>query len=70
VSSGEPTQLSEVVTTLASLLDSDPEQILELTKERRDEPKMLIGESLKLRELGWKPILSLTQGLERDLRKE
>jgi len=70
VSSGEPTRLSEVVTTLASLLGSDPEQILELTKERRDEPKMLIGESLKLRELGWKPILSLTQGLERDLRKE
>lgn len=70
VCSGEPRRLAEVVTTLASLLDADPAQVLALTMERPGEPPLLVGESLKLRALGWQPALTLAQGLERSLEGE
>lgn len=68
--SGEPTRLSEVVTTLAALLDADPAPVLALTTERPGEPPLLVGESVKLRALGWRPALTLAQGLERSLEGE
>lgn len=68
--SGEPTRLSEVVTTLAALLDADPAPVLALTTERPGEPSLLVGESVKLRALGWRPALTLAQGLERSLEGE
>ncbi len=70
VCSGEPTRLAEVVTTLASLLDADPEPVLALTTERPAEPPLLVGESLKLKALGWRPALTLAQGLEHTLQGE
>jgi nucleoside-diphosphate-sugar epimerase len=70
VCSGEPRRLAEVVTTLASLLDNDPAPVLALTMERPGEPPLLVGESLKLRALGWQPALTLAQGLERSLEGE
>lgn len=66
--SGEPVRLTEVVTTLASLLGADPESVLALTTERPGEPPLLVGDNLKLKALGWRPALTLAQGLERTLR--
>lgn len=68
VSSAESTRLADVVITLASLLEVDPAPVLTLTKERATEPAMLVGESLKLKTLGWRPALTLVQGLELSLR--
>lgn len=70
ICSGEPVRLSEVVTTLASLMGSDPEPVLALTSERPGEPPLLVGENLKLKALGWRPALTLAQGLERALHGE
>lgn len=67
VCSGEPTRLADVVTALALLLGADPAPVLDLTTERPGEPPLLLGESLKLRSLGWRPALTLGQGLERSL---
>lgn len=66
--SGEPTRLAEVVTTLASLLGADPEPVLALATERPGESHLLVGENLKLRALGWRPALTLAQGLEGTLQ--
>jgi len=70
ICSGEPVRLAEVVTTLASLLGADPEPVLALTTERPGEPSLLVGENLKLKALGWRPALTLAQGLERALHGE
>jgi nucleoside-diphosphate-sugar epimerase len=65
VSSGQPVQLAEVVRELARQLLADPQAVLDLTTERPGEPSLLVGENGKLRALGWRPVLSLVQGLER-----
>jgi nucleoside-diphosphate-sugar epimerase len=70
VSSGEPRRLIEVVTTLASLLGVDPDPVLALKVERLDDPPLLVGENIKLKMLGWRPELTLTEGLERTLYGE
>jgi nucleoside-diphosphate-sugar epimerase len=70
ICSGAPVRLAEVVTTLASLLGADPEPVLALTTERPGEPPLLAGENLKLKALGWRPVLTLVQGLERTLHRE
>ena len=70
ICSGEPVRLTEVVTTLASLLRADPESVLALTTERPGEPSLLVGENLKLKALGWRPALTLAQGLVRVLHRE
>lgn len=70
ICSGEPVRLAEVVMTLATLLNADPESVLALTTERPGEPPLIVGENLKLKALGWLPLLTLAQGLERTLRRE
>lgn len=70
VCSGEPARLAEVVATLASLLGADPEPVLALTTERHGEPPLLLGENLKIKTLGWRPVLTLAQGLEQTLHGE
>lgn len=69
ISSGQPVQLAEVVKELARLLESDPQVVLDLVTERPGEPRLLVGENLKLKALGWQPALSLVQGLELTVRE-
>lgn len=68
ICSGEPTQLHDVVSTIAELLNGDPEPILALSTERIGEPAMLVGNSSKLKKLGWKSMLKMPQSLEVTLR--
>ena len=69
ISSGQPVQISEVVCELARLLNADPQLVLSLTGERLGEPALLVGENKMLKALGWRPALSLAQGLERTVRE-
>lgn len=63
VSSGEPLQVGQLVHQIARLLNVDPNPILRLASERPGDPPVLVGESLRLRSLGWEPHLALEQGL-------
>lgn len=67
VSSGQPTQIAEVVRTLAHLLGADPQTVMDLAVERPGEPASLVGENLKLKALGWQPRFALAEGLARTL---
>lgn len=69
ISSGQPSQLSEVVRALARQFAADPQAVLDLTTARLGEPPLLVGENLKLKTLGWQPLLSLVQGLERTVQE-
>lgn len=69
ISSGQPVELMEVVRMVARLLDADPNIVLDLASERLGEPPLLVGESLKLKALGWQPALSLTEGLEQTVHE-
>ena len=53
ISSGQPTQIAEVVRLIASAVNGDSRIILDLSSERPGEPEMLIGDSRKLKALGW-----------------
>lgn len=69
ISSGQPVQLGELVSELARLAKADPQVVLNLATEHPGDPRLLVGENLKLKTLGWQPALSLTQGLERTVRE-
>lgn len=53
ISSGQPTQIAEVVRLIACAVDGDSRIVLDLSTERPGEPEMLIGDSRKLKALGW-----------------
>lgn len=59
ISSGQPAQIAEVVRLIASTLGGDPSNVLDLSTERPGEPEMLIGDSRKLKALGWQPVYSI-----------
>lgn len=69
ISSGQPMLLAELVRQLARLLGKDPEVILRMTSERPCEPPFLIGENLKLKDLGWHQAITLTEGLKEVVAK-
>ncbi len=68
ICSGEPIRLAEIVRTLASQLEADPEPLLALSIERPGEPNVLCGENLLLKSLGWRPKLALANGLIQSLQ--
>ena len=53
ISSGQPTQIAEVVCLIAEACGADPRLVLDLATERPGEPKLLLGDSRKLKALGW-----------------
>lgn len=69
VSSGEPTRLADVVRMVAQAFDTDPMPILALSTPRVSEPPLLVGENNKLRQLGWKPILTIAETIACDLHE-
>lgn len=63
VSTGAPVPLGQVVTALAEATGTDPRPLLALSAPRKGEPRLLAGEPGQLTRLGWKPRLTLAQGL-------
>lgn len=53
ISSGTPTQISEVIKLLANAQNQDPRIVLDHSVSRIGEPLMLVGENKKLTSLGW-----------------
>ena len=53
ICSGQPVQIAEVVRHIAQSLNTDPQAVLNLSKERLGEPVLLVGDDQKLKELGW-----------------
>lgn len=64
ICSAAPTQLKELVETLARLMGGSPLPLLELAVNRPHEPSFLIGNNDKLISLGWSQALNLEQGLK------
>ena len=69
ISSAQLVQIRELVEMLASQLHADPAPILELPCSRANEAMLLVGDNARLRSLGWKPQLSLFQGLLRTIQE-
>jgi nucleoside-diphosphate-sugar epimerase len=69
ICSGDPAQVGLVARELARLLDADPAAVLDLSAGRGGDPPLLAGDNRKLCGLGWRPLLSLQQGLEHTLRE-
>lgn len=63
ICSGQPVQLGEVVRTLARLCAADPAPVLALATARPGDPALLVGDNARLLATGWRPTLTLEQGL-------
>ena len=63
ISSGEPVRLADVVRWIAGILDGDAQRVLRPANGRPGQPLLLVGENLKLRELGWRSAITMQQGL-------
>ncbi len=53
ISSGQPTRIADVVLRIAEALGGDARRVLDLAPARLGDPKILFGDNLKLRSLGW-----------------
>lgn len=63
ICSGQPVQVGEVVRTLARLCGADPSPVLSLATVRPGDPALLAGDNSRLLATGWRPTLTLEQGL-------
>ena len=64
ISSGEATQIAEVVRLLAGETCVSPGSMFALPSERLGESHFIVGCNDRLRELGWRKKISLSKGLE------
>lgn len=60
ISSGQPIQIADMVRMIAAKVGGDCRIVLELTTDRPGEPDFLIGDSRKLKALGWLPKHSIS----------
>ncbi len=63
ISSGEPTKISDLVVRLAEIFNADPDKVLNLGSARLGEPKILVGDNQKLKEIGWQAQCLMTDFL-------
>jgi nucleoside-diphosphate-sugar epimerase len=61
IASGQPTQIAEVVRSMAHAFHGDPCIVLDLSTERPGEPEILFGDSQGLKALGWQPMYSINE---------
>jgi nucleoside-diphosphate-sugar epimerase len=61
IASGQPTQIAEVVRSIAHAFHGDPRIVLDLSTERPSEPEILFGDSQRLKALGWQPMHSIKE---------
>jgi nucleoside-diphosphate-sugar epimerase len=69
VCSGEPVSIAEFVRGLAQTMGAPSDVLLALPPSRVGEPKILAGDSTRLRSTGWKPRHSIQEGLRDTLRR-
>jgi nucleoside-diphosphate-sugar epimerase len=55
ISTGVPTRVADLVLNIAGVYGADPNIVLALKTSREGEPKIIVGNSDKLRQLGWQP---------------
>lgn len=67
ISSGQPVQLSGIVHKLSQLLNTNAQNILDMSIKRENEPSLIVGENAKLTQLGWKQEVSLITGLTQSI---
>jgi nucleoside-diphosphate-sugar epimerase len=67
ISSGEGVTVEHLVRQAAEQLKADPTPILALASERAGEPPVIVGDSRKLKALGWRPQVPLAEGLRRSI---
>jgi nucleoside-diphosphate-sugar epimerase len=54
IASGQPTLISDLVSWIANASGKDPGIVLGRVTERPNEPRMLIGDNQKLKNIGWR----------------
>jgi nucleoside-diphosphate-sugar epimerase len=61
IASEQPIQIAAVVRLISRKFEAKPSIILDLSTERPGEPKVLFGDSQKLKALGWRPVHSINE---------
>ncbi|RMG23315.1 MAG: NAD(P)-dependent oxidoreductase [Methanobacteriota archaeon] len=69
ISSGVPVRICEVVQEIAKLFGMDKLDLSETYVAEGEHP-LLVGENSRLMVLGWKPAITLSEGLETYIEKE
>lgn len=64
ICSGRPTQLSELIRYLGTVLDKDPAPLLARTVHQKDIPHFLVGDNTVLLNIGWQPKYDLWDSLQ------
>jgi nucleoside-diphosphate-sugar epimerase len=64
ISSGCPVLLEHVVQLVASRYGKSPSSVLSLKSSRVGEPVILVGDNRKLKALGWRQQISLSEGIQ------
>lgn len=63
ICSGRPVLIEDIVREIASICGKNPDIILQCESARKGDPAFLVGNNLKLQELGWVQKVSLREGL-------
>jgi nucleoside-diphosphate-sugar epimerase len=62
-----PAKVEDVVKIVAAHFSVDPDLILQLERQRTDDPPFIAGDNTRLKSLGWSPQFSLEAWLDRTL---
>jgi nucleoside-diphosphate-sugar epimerase len=68
ICSGTPTRIEEIVRLLAAECGADPAAVLQINSARPGDPAMLLGDTQRIRALGWSMHSSLEQCLKDTVR--
>jgi nucleoside-diphosphate-sugar epimerase len=68
ICSGTPTRIEEIVRLLAAECGADPANVLQINSARPGDPAMLLGDTQRIRALGWSMQSSLEQCLTDTVR--
>lgn len=67
IATGNPCRIATVVDTLAEILGADPGPVRRLASTRATDAQVVIGDNERLFALGWRPRISLRDGLSQFL---
>jgi nucleoside-diphosphate-sugar epimerase len=67
IGTGQAASIEDVVHGVAGLLGGNPDTILKLQSARPGDPMVVVADAGKLRELGWRPRLTVSEGVRRTI---